>query len=268
MIRILQQFRLRRFMRQSLEKCDTLNADVKSLRGIPLHLITVAFNNEVVLGHQVKLIRKNISDDYVHVIADNSSDYRKRDIIKELCREYGLTYISLPTNPYTSGSPSHGVCLRWICKHYVELIQPKYFGFLDHDVYPIKNHSVIALLQQQGIYGHSQERNSYWYLWPGLCFYAYDCVKNIRLDFDPVVINGTQLDTGGANWTPLYSTLDKNTIVFPEHRYLQLRQGDIPQSDKMELIGDWLHSFNGSYWMDVKPKEDELGKFLFENYYQ
>lgn len=266
MKKLLLRFSVNRFLRTSLEKTATLHTDVKLLAYVPLHLITIAFNNPEVLGYQHQLVKKNITDQYVQVIADNSSDPAQRKMIREFCRENGLTYIPLPCNPYAGASSSHAAAMKWMCANYLSVVRPAYFGFIDHDIYPVRPHSIIAHLSGQGIYGHLQERDPYWYLWPGLCFFSAAHIRSEDLNFDPCVRNGIALDTGGSNWNLLYAQMDRSTIRFPDHSYLSLREGEVAQSDKLELIGEWLHSFNGSYWMEVQPKEQELRRYLEQHY--
>ena len=158
------------------------------------------------------------------------------------------------------------ICINWIYKNYISQIKPAYFGFIDHDIFPVKKHSLIGLLNKQGVYGTWQGNKEFWYLWAGLCFFSMDLVKNSELDFMPTTIGTKQADTGGGNWKVLFSTLDKEKIEFPASHYVNLREGEITQSDKMEVIGDWLHTFNGSYWMDVKPKENDLNEYLKKLY--
>jgi hypothetical protein len=63
-------------------------------------------------------------------------------------------------------------------------------------------------------------------------------------------------DTGGRNWEPVFRAIDPALVAQPHHRYGQLREGDNPQGDYYELIGDWLHSINGSSWKPVPDRAD------------
>ena len=78
----------------------------------------------------------------------------------------------------------------------------------------------------------------------------------------PGTVNGINLDTGGKNWDLVYSKLNREQIEFPVQTYKNLREGNVAQSDKLEIIGNWVHSFNGSYWMKVDKKEHLLEKYL------
>jgi glycosyltransferase involved in cell wall biosynthesis len=245
-----------------------LRIAILQLKGAPkqLHIITVTFNNERLLVHQIKLLQKNLKDDFELVVVDNSTDKIKRQLIKEFCLLHGILYFPVIQNPYYGGSESHAYCLNWSYRNYIQKIRPRYFGFIDHDAFPVNEHSLISVLQKQQVYGHLQSRGEYWYLWAGLCFYRFESVKDLALDFMPGVIQNTAVDTGGLNWEILYKHLDRQKLLFPAHSYIQLREGEVIQSDKMERLGDWLHSFNGSNWMQVKSKDREIDEYLQKLY--
>jgi hypothetical protein len=262
---ILNKAKERAFLRKSFDKVERNAFFTPGNLARPLFIISVTYNNDSLIAHQANLIKKNISDPVFFIVADNSTKPEKRKSIRNYCDANGIGYISLPENPYQSCSRSHSICLNWIYRNFIMEFNPKYFGFVDHDIYPVRKHSIIEILRRQKMYGHLQGKE-YWYLWPGLCFYETESCKNFELDFSPDEINGVKSDTGGANYEKLYRHIDKEKIIFPPHQYVSLREGDVVQSDKMEMIGDWLHSFNGSYWMDVKPKENELDKYL-EKFY-
>jgi len=224
-------------------------------------IITTAFNNSQVIKHQARLMDKNLKDKFVHVIVDNSDKAEASERIRNICTEFSRPYIKLPQNAHGRGSNSHALALNWCIKQLILQFKPAYFGFIDHDIYPVKKEEIISLLKKQKIYGLKQERGSTWYLWPGLCFFKFDeSVKDF--DFSPGEINGVPVDTGGKLYKNLYSKLDPENISFPAQSYENLREGNIFQSDKVEYIGNWMHSFNGSYWMDVPDKENELEQLI------
>lgn len=251
--------KINRFFKSDLAVVEHFDLPEKK---VPLHILTVTYNNEMLTAQQVRLMRKNVKDEFVFIVADNTPDPLKRELIKKECKKACIGYISLPKNPYKTSSSSHGICLNWLVKNYISKYKPEYFGFIDHDLFPVTQHSLISHLNRQPIYGHWQGKKNYWYLWAGMCFYNRELIKDYKLNFMPASVRGKYADTGGSNWRTLYSKLDKSKIEFPSHSYIDLREGNVPQSDKMELIGEWLHSFNGSYWMKVEAKENVLFHYL------
>lgn len=236
------------------DRVDHVNCSrTTSAAGRTLDIVTIAYNNTRVIEHQIRLIAEYVLDPCCYIVADNSPDVVTRAEMRELCARRGVSYIGLPKNPYSGRSPSrsHGLALNWVYRHYVSHRQTQYFGFIDHDIFPIRRTSVIDLLDRQKVYGLIQERDDRWYLWPGFSFFRYDYVKDKHLDFGPSI----GLDTGGGNWASLYMYLDRSQLVIPTHSYRQIRDGDSPQSDWIEYVGDWLHIFNASGWKSVAGKD-------------
>jgi len=225
-------------------------------------LVCVTYNNAELVPLQTALIKKYFKGAYNFLIADNSSDPKCREKILAYCQSAGLAYISLPSNPNETGSRSHAAAINWVLKNYIVLKQPAYFGFIDHDIFPVESFSAEEVLKKQAVYGLLQERGSLWYLWAGFCFFNFKNLDPIKMDFMPGPVNGVNLDTGGKNWELVYSRLKKEDLEFPSQTYQNLREGNIAQSDKIELIGKWAHSFNGSYWMKVDKKEHLLEAYL------
>lgn len=261
---IIHERKIKRFFNASIKNLKCINYTKVKLQA-PLHIITVTFNNELLLQKQIDLLKKNVLDEFVFIVADNSSNTKKRKLISEICKENQIVYIPLPLNPFAS-SDSHAACLNLLYNKYIKVEKPVYFGFIDHDIFAIQPHSIIDYLKKQPIYGHKQERTDYWYLWAGFCFFNYEKIKGYEIDFSTSIINDIWLDTGGANFNSLYVNLKPEDLEFPTHQYIDLREGNSIQSQKVEIIGDWLHSFNGSYWMEMSPKEQILMDYLNKYY--
>lgn len=263
---IFTKIKVKAFLTTTIKQLECINYNNQK-NSTSLHIITVTFNNELLLQPQINLIKKNIIDSCEFIVADNSSNINKRKLISEICKKNNVTYIPLPNNPYKIGSNSHAICLNWMFKNYIQIKNPLYFGFIDHDIFPIMPHSIISYLDKQPIYGHWQGNKNYWYLWAGFCFFKYEKIKNKKINFSTTIINNNQVDTGGANYNSIYKDLDINKLNFPDSKYINLREnGESLQSNTIQLIGNWLHSFNGSYWMEMAPKEQLLYDYLKKYY--
>lgn len=245
----------------TFDKVLHINCDNKPLDDrYKLDLVTVAFNNDKVIAQQIRLLNKYLLDPYHYTIADNSPDPLKREKIMELCKESDVPYIQLPKNPFSSKDPSlsHGAALTWIFKNFIKSRRADFFGFIDHDIFPIQPTKIMDSLQESPVYGLIQERDEIWYLWAGFCFFQYDYIRNCKINFMPAI----GYDTGGGNWESIYSKLDKGTVPDLKHVYGILRDGNDPQSDWVEYIGDWLHTFNASNWKKVRDKDHLVDELL------
>jgi len=221
------------------------------------YLITVAFNNTHVLKHQISKIKENITDkNYRHIIADNSKLPEKREEIKKICLEENIPYIGIPQlsmNRYIGGSNSHAAALNWIYYQLINKIRPCKFGFLDHDIYPLKPLSVEKYLEEQPFYGKKETREDYWYLWPGFCFFDFNYISKFYVDFSPSKVNQTYVDTGGALWYDLYSNLNNSDYKFAKEQRISLDKLGYPFQETVEFLDDnWFHSMNASLWKNAE----------------
>ncbi len=232
-----------------------------------LDVVAIAFNNPFVIEMQMRFLEKNMVPPYKYIVVDNSSDLRQRNQIRLLCESRGVDYISMPTNllRYIGASYSHAGALNWVWRKVIRRRRPAYFGFVDHDLYPVKPIDLRAELSTQPIYGLIKEYGQWggefcWYLWAGLSFFRYDYVKNIRLDFMPVTPYRTYLDTGGGNWYGIYSKMDRSKLRLAEMEYVEYPEMAGLLDDKMALMdeGRWLHSTNGSNWKQKREERNEV----------
>ncbi|MHB8121808.1 MAG: glycosyltransferase family 2 protein [Desulfuromonadaceae bacterium] len=257
-----QELVAKEYVKQPALNClEHINFAIEPLsNNAVIDIVTIAFNNELVIEHQERLIRKYILDDFRYTVADNSSDPKKRGIIRKLCMEKGVGYVSLPPDPYNgkNSSFSHGLALNWIYVNYITPRNTACFGFIDHDMFPVQPTRIVPYLEQSPVFGLIQEREDKWYLWPGFCFFLREFTENRTVNFLP----GKNSDTGGSNWNSLYCRLDRQKIPTIKHEYGNLRDGIDPQSDLYEKIGDWVHTFNASNWKKVTPKDSIVQEFL------
>ncbi len=223
-----------------------------------LHLYTVTFGNPSVVGHQIRLLRKYLLDDYHLTVVDNSPDECSRLEIESLCRGEGTAYVGLPPNPFPVGSRSHGAALNWVWYNVVEPSGRRFTGFLDHDIYPRRPTALAPLLESSGVLGVRQVRGRTWYLWPGWCFFDRARLGFPRLDFMPE----PGLDTGGGNWRIVFRHLAPEAVPPQEHRYERFYGPDGQTSAVFEVIGDWVHSGRASGWDEEATSRQGLPGFL------
>jgi len=265
--KLRQAYLVSNYYRTKFQNCLHINCNNKELydKNI-LDIVTVSFNNEYVISYQIKLLKRNILDPYFYTIIDNSVDSKKQKKILKLCKRFNIGYIRAPINPYTNNFPSasHGSTLNWIYKNYLKPRKANFFGVIDHDIFPIRSTRIISPLKKQYIYGHLQERKEIWYLWAGFCFFNFNFIKDKKINFMPNDI----ADTGCQNYYSIFTNIKKEEIYFPKHKYHKLREGNIPQSDMVEYIGDWMHTFNASGWKVIKNKnkKNQLVKNLLDKY--
>lgn len=244
-----------------IPSCTRINLPLEAIPTDHLDLITIAFNNQSIIKHQIKYIRTHIKDNYTYIVADNSTNKEASLQIQALCKEEGIAYIRLPKNHLGKIGPSysHAAALNWVCKNIVRQRQPSYFGFIDHDLFPVRDMRVKDYLTNQPLYGVKRERGQEWYLSAIMFFFRFDFVKDKKLDFMPVTPRDNYLDTGGGNWYTIYSELDPSQLTFATEYTENFREGGLRHQDQVEIFDKrWLHTINGSYWKKVTSKEDMI----------
>ncbi len=214
-------------------------------------LVVIAFNDSETIRWQSRLIQRNVRD-VIYVVVDNSSDPVAASEIANYCREQEISHVRLESNPWTGRNPSrsHGLAMNWAWRHLVLPGRPGYFGFIDHDLFPIVPTEPFQPLMSEGLVCHGDLRQvgERWFLWAGFCLFDYRRVCHLPLDFGLDWFAG--LDTGGANYEVLYRHIDRMSISqrvirqFPVWRDRPLRDA------YFEWRGDWLHEVG----LDVRPE--------------
>ena len=247
----------------------TLVQKPKAICHLPLHplneksldIITVAFNNVELIQYQEQFLHRFIQDPYLHIVVDNSTDFKVREQLYQFCLENKIAYISLPKNflNWVGGSYSHAAALNYTYKHIIQKRQPFAFGQIDHDLFPTRPISIINKLSKQPIYGPLRLRDQWWYLSAIMSFFQYDFVKDKKVDFMPVTPDKIYLDSGGGNWYDIYSKLDRKSLVFPTECIEPLRDGGDRHGDSLEFFDDklWLHTINGSCWKKINNQSEK-----------
>ncbi len=204
-------------------------------------MVTIAFNDPEVVQVQAKLIQR-FTQDSIHVVADNSSDDSAAKSIEENCRAANVQYVRLPNNPWQGqsvASRSHGQAMNWVWQRIHLIAEPTAFGFIDHDLFPTTACDPFEPLLRHAFYGDKRWASDRWFLWAGFCFFRFQDVASLKLDFSQDWFLG--LDTGGANWDSLYRRTDPARLpdrpVYP----IDILPDIAMKKAYVEWRGDWLH---------------------------
>jgi len=235
-------------------------------------IITVAFNNKEVLEVQHKYLKDNLLDNFDYLIADNSSNPDIRKKIEQFCKENNISYILLPKNPLTKfrASGSHGIALNWCYRNLIKKYKPKYFGFLDHDLFPLVKTNIIPEIRD-GFYGVVRKReDKFWYMWPGFSFFEFDKCKKYKFNFFPyhTGIDNIFLDTGGSNYKTIFSKIDKNTFHYAKSILVDLNTkqklaAGNDTSRTFEIIENaWLHMRQISWREESRNKMSDQAEMI------
>lgn len=251
---------------------EILNSDI----GVDIDIITIAFNNPKMIQYQVKLVKKYLKDKYLYIVADNSNNESDSKRIKDICVKDEVYYFRLPKNPYNGkcsmGSYSNGAAMNYMYHNFIKLRSTRFFGFLDHDIFPIKDSCIVTKLNKQAFWGTLRcvpTNNNYCciYPWAGFCFFDKKRFIIDKFDFMPLKGIG---DTGASNYINCFLPIIR-TDEFLQYEFADLKRVGIeeacgsPQSSQYELIsGSWIHYLNASNWSneDINIKDKRMNELI------
>jgi hypothetical protein len=146
------------------------------------------------------------------------------------------------------------MAMTWVFHRIIKKIQPNWFGFLDHDMYPVRPVNVESLIPvNQLTYGLLNDAPRYWNLWAGYCFFKYTHVSGLPLNFLYDFSRG--IDTGGRNWPYLYAFMNKSLQQFATVSYESLKFRS-NSSGNIQLIDNaWIHIGGVGYGDNYQMKQ-------------
>lgn len=223
-----------------------------------IDLITVSFNAPKMVQYQIKLVKKFVKGNFRLIICDNSTDKDSAFEIKKICENEDITYIRVLDRSVPNGySNSHAIALNWIYKNIVKQ-RKRDFVFLDHDLFPVKEVFVEEYLKERAAFGRTISNNKgLWHLWAGFSFFKWDFVKNKKLNFHRYktlgFIKKHNVDTGSANWGPIFSKLDRAKVSCVDEIYeingdnlVKNPEGDYEKGFNCFENGVWFHLLDGA----------------------
>jgi hypothetical protein len=241
-------------------------ADQKDLANKNIALVT-AFEKPWALNWLLRMAKRNLSDTSV-LVFDNSRNASKRSEIAQVCRQNDVPYLALPANPTRHGNRSHGMAMTWIYHNVVRAINPRIFGFIDHDLVPVRKVSMADKLSDQPVYGLLKVgKFGFWYLWAGYCFFDYAQTKDKPINF--LYDFSRDLDTGGRIWNSLYCHLDRSKLHAARSEHVSVKVPSIESPRLVQFIDqDWLHigGSGGDSLLDPEHPDQDYMKPGYRHY--
>jgi hypothetical protein len=208
--------------------------------------LVIAFEQPWALNWLLQMANRNVSDMTV-LVFDNSRDDSKRIEIEQVCKQNNAPYLALPRNSTRHVNRSHGMAMTWVYHNVVRAINPRIFGFIDHDLIPVRKVSVAHKLASQPVYGLLNEgKFGFWYLWAGYCFFDYVGTQGKSINF--LYDFSRDLDTGGRNWKSLYRDLDRRQLRVASAENVSMKVASIEIPRLVQFVDEhWLHIGGISY---------------------
>jgi len=214
--------------------------------------VLIAFEQPLALQWLLSMAERNLVDCPV-LVFDNSRRSEVRPEIEAVCRRFGAAYLGLPPNRTRHVNRSHGMAMNWVYRRIVCKLEPELFAFIDHDLLPVKCCDFAERLGHQACFGLLNESAWGWSLWAGYGVFRYAGVRDLPMNFLYDFSRG--LDTGGRNFRPFYSTVDRSGYRFASNRHVNLVLPREKQSRVVQVVDDrWLHIESISYNDNFAPK--------------
>lgn len=186
--------------------------------------------------HRQALQMKKFSSSGLYVVLDNSNSSKSARQIQHACLEMGVPYLKLPRTFTKHPNRSHSMALQWIFINIICNLDLDGFGYLDHDIMPVR--PVDPFLKHQGcnVFGRRWDSkiNQTWQLWPGFAFFTRDSYRGKKVDFFYDFSN--KLDTMGMAYNSIFKYYDCKECFCSYKEIAVSKLGFIQLLDN-----DWLH---------------------------
>lgn len=224
-----------------------------------LGIVVITYNNADFIRRQAELFKKFCKDEYELVVIDNSTKQEAIDAIKYVATDINkFRYIKTKASSI-NGSDSHAFAAN--LSYQMIKNDYDYLFYVDHDLFPTKEFSVIDILGDKLFAGIGQGKEKL-YLWPG-CLMIRNILffKENNIDFSPNIPLG--LDTGG-NVYKMIDMFGKDSVVHFNEMYEQNPQFTKGMYQHYSVIneGMFIHFINGSGW-NPSPDNQERINSLF-----
>jgi hypothetical protein len=238
------------------KKVDDLDEFIKKVYKKKSVVFSIAYNTPICIEILLNSWR-SFAKETTLVIIDNSSNKEASKQIEVICQGK-LPYLRLPANPEWHPCRSHALAMNWAYHNLVKSIKPKYFGFLDHDCFPIEHFDLSQKMDGYILYGDKRLGYSLdvWNLWAGFCFFDFKKLPSNKVDFTHRVELG--LDTGGSNWIGIYKHLKESVLLIACRDDKVFKNSD-GRFSKYEIMDEFIHFGSGS-------RKDKGNTVTFSNF--
>lgn len=219
-------------------------------------IIIIAYNNSDVILKQFQCINKFCKDQFEIVIIDNSSDSEASKKIKYHSDKTGTTYIRTKASSI-NGSSSHAFAANLSYVKFKDSFD--YLFYLDHDCFPVKDFSVIGILENKLFAGLGQGKYKK-YFWPGCVMWNNSAIDKSLIDFSPN--SEFHLDTGGN----FYKAIDSypEALVFFNENHVQNPHFNKSFYNFYAMINDemFMHFLNSSNWNGSAHNSERINSLI------
>jgi len=197
--------------------------------------VSIAFERPEVIQLQAELMQKHCVGG-VYIVVDNSNSRLKASKIRDVCLNNNVLYLKLPNTLTNHPNRSHSLALQWIYQNIICELEVIGFGFLDHDIMPIRQVSPFLKHARCELFGRRWDSkiNHTWQLWPGFAFFKGSSLQGKKVSF--LYDFSNKLDTMGMAYSTVFRFHDRKECFCSYREMLVDRLGKIQILDD-----DWVH---------------------------
>lgn len=225
-----------------------------------IDVFTYSFNNPKYLIYQNKCLKKFIKEQVAFTCIDNAIDQKISTELKKVCLDNSIRYSKNDKPDHSLHGASHYSALQYSYNKFIKNNKGLCL-ILDHDMFPIKNISLVDLLDESNIAGAPQSKEHIHYLHPSFILLNIDSMPSKEsIDFNGACIDGINVDIGGNLFNYFKSNPSvkvkklKSYLVKKDSEVIPSNSKDIYDEDcPFELVEDsLLHTRLGSNWLYMK----------------
>lgn len=220
-------------------------------------IITYNLSAEIFLL-QMAAIKKFCTDDFVIEIFDNSTKLDMAETIRYHSDKLGISY----TKTFASsqnGSDSHVFAAAFSYQRVKNKYD--YILYMDHDLVPLKQFSVIRILEGDKVMAGVGQGSKKKYFWVGCVMWNATLIDRELIDMG--YSHELGLDSGGM----LYKIVEKygmENCVFFNEAYHQNPEFSGSQYNHYATIcdGAFMHFVAGSNWINLEDNEARINSLI------
>lgn len=221
-------------------------------------IIIIVYNISNLVSRQISLIKKYCKDpNYDIIIIDNSTDLKVAEEIMYYTKQGGAKYVKI-FSAETNGSESNIFACNLAYNIFREWFD--FFVYLDHDTFPLRDFSVLQILEGRAIAGLGQTKSKT-YFSQNTLLWDNRTIPHELINFSASHKLG--LDTGGM----LYKVIDHVTVdgcVFFNEKYYQNPYYRTGFYNFYSTINDdmFMHFINSSNWNPTEDNEARINGLI------
>jgi len=190
-------------------------------------IVTHNYNRPEFVSIQLQCFNKFLKDPFDYVVFNDAIDKKMVDKIDKACKSLGVPCIKVDQDKRPIQPPVRDEAVSWVSIRHAQVLRysmdvlaaehDDIVVFIDNDMFLLKSFSCRNFLGSADISGLKQKRGAFEYIWPNLLILNMPHLPHKEmLQFFPLTIGDTILDTGGSLYKYLSDNPTVKVLYFPQ----------------------------------------------------